>query len=45
MFFHNGMVEVWLERKGLKDAHQVFAYFDVSKIGEGYVDRRNYTNF
>lgn len=44
MFFQNGMVEAWLERKGLKDANQVLAYFAVSKIGEAPVDGRTDTN-
>jgi len=38
------MVEAWLERKGLRDANQVLAYFAVSKVGEAPVDGRTDTN-
>ncbi|XP_062011827.1 uncharacterized protein LOC133728425 [Rosa rugosa] len=34
----NGMLEPWLESKGLGDANQVLAYFAVSKLGEPPVD-------
>ncbi|ESW14107.1 hypothetical protein PHAVU_008G253700 [Phaseolus vulgaris] len=44
VFFQNGMVEAWLERKGLRDANQVLAYFAVSKVGEAPVDGRTDTN-
>ncbi|KAL2321479.1 hypothetical protein Fmac_025858 [Flemingia macrophylla] len=44
VFFQNGMMEPWLETKGLKDANQVLAYFAVSKIGESPVDGRTDTN-
>jgi len=32
VFFQNGMLEPWLESKGLKDGNQVLAYFAVSKL-------------
>ncbi|EMS53595.1 hypothetical protein TRIUR3_04335 [Triticum urartu] len=34
----NGMLEPWLESKGLAGANQVLAYFVVSKLGEPPVD-------
>uniref|UniRef100_A0A8R7JVE8 Uncharacterized protein n=1 Tax=Triticum urartu TaxID=4572 RepID=A0A8R7JVE8_TRIUA len=34
----NGMLEPWLESKGLAGANQVLAYFAVSKLGEPPVD-------
>ncbi|KAG4944263.1 hypothetical protein JHK85_048909 [Glycine max] len=40
----NGMMEPWLESKGLEDANQVLAYFAVSKIGETPIDGRTDTN-
>jgi len=44
-FVKNGTVEWWLQRKGLKDANQVLAYFVVLKIGEALVNGRTNTNF
>lgn len=44
MFFQNGMLEPWLESKGLGDADQVLAYFAVSKLGEAPVDGKTDTN-
>ncbi|KAM3193175.1 hypothetical protein ACQJBY_070008 [Aegilops geniculata] len=38
VFFQNGMLEPWLESKGLAGANQVLAYFAVSKLGEPPVD-------
>ncbi|XP_031386960.1 uncharacterized protein LOC116200267 isoform X2 [Punica granatum] len=40
----NGMLEPWLEGKGLGDADQVLAYFAVSKLGEPPVDGKTDTN-
>lgn len=44
VFFQNGMIEPWLESKGLRDANQVLAYFAVSKLGERPVDGKTDTN-
>ncbi|KAF2323045.1 hypothetical protein GH714_032985 [Hevea brasiliensis] len=44
VFFQNGMLEPWLESKGLGDADQVLAYFAVSKLGEPPVDGKTDTN-
>ncbi|KDO46114.1 hypothetical protein CISIN_1g021746mg [Citrus sinensis] len=44
VFFQNGMIEPWLESKGLKDANQVLAYFAVSKLGERPIDGKTDTN-
>lgn len=44
VFFQNGMLEPWLESKGLDDADQVLAYFAVSKLGEPPVDGKTDTN-
>lgn len=44
VFFQNGMLEPWLESKGLRDADQVLAYFAVSKLGEPPVDGKTDTN-
>ena len=44
VFFQNGMLEPWLESKGLNDADQVLAYFAVSKLGEPPVDGKTDTN-
>ncbi|XP_020533544.1 uncharacterized protein LOC105630280 isoform X2 [Jatropha curcas] len=40
----NGMLEPWLESKGLGDADQVLAYFAVSKLGEPPIDGKTDTN-
>ncbi|WOL05541.1 hypothetical protein Cni_G14270 [Canna indica] len=44
VFFQNGMLEPWLESKGLGDADQVLAYFAVSKVGEAPLDGKTDTN-
>lgn len=44
VFFQNGMLEPWLNSKGLSDAEQVLAYFAVSKLGETPVDGKTDTN-
>ena len=44
VFFQNGMLEPWLESKGLNDANQALAYFAVSKLGEPPVDGKTDTN-
>lgn len=44
VFFQNGMMEPWLESKGIRDANQVLAYFAVSKVGEPPVDGKTDTN-
>ncbi|RDX78550.1 hypothetical protein CR513_41159, partial [Mucuna pruriens] len=44
VFFQNGMMEPWLESKGLSDANQVLAYFAVSKLGEPPIDGKTDTN-
>ncbi|KAK7349087.1 hypothetical protein VNO77_06168 [Canavalia gladiata] len=44
VFFQNGMLEPWLESKGLSDANQVLAYFAVSKLGEPPIDGKTDTN-
>ncbi|CAL5210489.1 unnamed protein product [Lathyrus oleraceus] len=44
VFFQNGMLEPWLESKGLKEGNQVLAYFAVSKLGEAPTDGKTDTN-
>ncbi|KAF7814572.1 uncharacterized protein G2W53_028541 [Senna tora] len=44
VFFQNGMLEPWLESKGLSDADQVLAYFAVSKLGEAPIDGKTDSN-
>lgn len=44
VFFQNGMLEPWLQSKGLDDANQVLAYFAVSKLGEPPIDGKTDTN-
>ncbi|CAJ1974795.1 unnamed protein product [Sphenostylis stenocarpa] len=44
VFFQNGMLEPWLQSKGLGDANQVLAYFAVSKLGEPPIDGITDTN-
>ncbi|XP_072967038.1 uncharacterized protein [Typha angustifolia] len=44
VFFQNGMLEPWLESKGLGNADQVLAYFAVSKLGEPPVDGKTDIN-
>ncbi|XP_016688864.1 uncharacterized protein [Gossypium hirsutum] len=40
----NGMLEPWLQSKGLNDAEQVLAYFAVAKLGEPPIDGKTDTN-
>ncbi|XP_065865252.1 uncharacterized protein [Euphorbia lathyris] len=40
----NGMLEPWLESKGIGDADQVLAYFAVAKLGEAPIDGKTDTN-
>ncbi|MBA0745325.1 hypothetical protein Gogos_007903 [Gossypium gossypioides] len=44
VFFQNGMLEPWLQSKGLNDAEQVLAYFAVAKLGEPPIDGKTDTN-
>lgn len=45
VFFQNGMLDPWLESKGLADSsNQVLAYFAVAKLGETPVDGKTETN-
>ncbi|XP_076893597.1 uncharacterized protein LOC143545632 [Bidens hawaiensis] len=44
VFFQNGMLEPWLQSKGLDDANQVLAYFAISKLGDPPVDGITDTN-
>lgn len=44
VFFQNGMLEPWLERKGIPDASQVLVYFAVAKLGDPPVDGKTDTN-
>lgn len=44
VFFQNGMLDPWLQSKGLSDANQVLAYFAISKLGEAPVDGKTDTN-
>ncbi|XP_050234657.1 uncharacterized protein LOC126682920 isoform X1 [Mercurialis annua] len=44
VFFQNGMLEPWLESKGLGVADQVLAYFAVAKLGEPPIDGKTDTN-
>lgn len=44
VFFQNGMLEPWLQSKGLSNADQVLAYFAVSKLGESPIDGTTDTN-
>ncbi|XP_031478671.1 uncharacterized protein LOC116249640 [Nymphaea colorata] len=44
VFFQNGMLEPWLQSKGLHDSDQVLAYFAVSKLGEPPVDGKTDLN-
>uniref|UniRef100_A0A7N0THP5 Uncharacterized protein n=1 Tax=Kalanchoe fedtschenkoi TaxID=63787 RepID=A0A7N0THP5_KALFE len=44
VFFQNGMLEPWLESKGINDADQVLAYFAVAKLGEPPIDGKTDTN-
>lgn len=44
VFFQNGMLDPWLQSKGLNDANQVLAYFAVSKLGEPPIDGKTDTD-
>ncbi|KAK8964946.1 hypothetical protein KSP40_PGU022273 [Platanthera guangdongensis] len=44
VFFQNGMLQPWLESRGLGDSSQVLAYFAVSKLGEPPVDGKTDTD-
>ncbi|CAM8877401.1 hypothetical protein QQ045_021006 [Rhodiola kirilowii] len=44
VFFQNGMLEPWLESKGISNADQVLAYFAVAKLGEPPIDGKTDTN-
>jgi len=44
VFFQNGMLEPWLQSKGLANASQVLAYFAVAKLGEAPTDGKTETN-
>jgi hypothetical protein len=44
VFFQNGMLDPWLQSKGLGDADQVLAYFAISKLGEPPIDGKTDTN-
>ncbi|XP_043696195.1 uncharacterized protein LOC122646671 [Telopea speciosissima] len=44
VFFQNGMLEPWIQSKGLEDAEQVLAYFAISKLGEPPIDGKTDTN-
>ncbi|OIW08885.1 hypothetical protein TanjilG_05860 [Lupinus angustifolius] len=44
VFIQNGMLEPWLQSKGLSDVNQVLAYFAVSKLGEAPIDGKTDTN-
>ncbi|KAK8916920.1 hypothetical protein KSP39_PZI023123 [Platanthera zijinensis] len=44
VFFQNGMLDPWLESRGLGDCSQVLAYFAVSKLGEPPVDGKTDTD-
>ncbi|KAF8389262.1 hypothetical protein HHK36_025955 [Tetracentron sinense] len=44
IFFQNGMLEPWLQSKGLTNADQVLAYFAVSKLGEPPIDGKTDTD-
>lgn len=45
VFFQNGMLDPWLENRGLADSsNQVLAYFAVAKLGETPIDGKTDTN-
>ncbi|ONK70493.1 uncharacterized protein A4U43_C05F34280 [Asparagus officinalis] len=44
VFFQNGMLDPWLQSKGLNDANQVLAYFAISKLGEPPIDGKTDTD-
>lgn len=44
VFFQNGMLEPWLESKGIPHASQVLVYFAVAKLGDTPIDGITDTN-
>lgn len=44
VFLQNGMLQPWLERKGLSAATQVLVYFAVAKLGDPPLDGKTDTN-
>lgn len=44
VFVQNGMLEPWLESKGLAQASQVLVYFAVAKLGDDPIDGKTDTN-
>lgn len=44
VFFQNGMLEPWLESKGLHEASQVLVYFAVAKLGAAPIDGKTDAN-
>lgn len=44
VFLQNGMLEPWLQSKGLGDANQVLAYFAVAKLGDRPTDGKTDAN-
>lgn len=44
MFLQNGMIEPWLESRGLSEATQVLVYFAVAKLGEAPLDGKTDLN-
>lgn len=44
VFYQNGMLEPWLQSKGLVNASQVLVYFAVAKLGEAPIDGKTETN-
>ncbi|KAH7434844.1 hypothetical protein KP509_06G037500 [Ceratopteris richardii] len=40
----NGMLEPWLERKGIPDATQILVYFAVAKLGDPPIDGKTDTD-
>ncbi|XP_002967967.2 uncharacterized protein LOC9631054 [Selaginella moellendorffii] len=44
VFFQNGMLEPWLEKRGLAEATQVLVYFAVAKLGDEPVDGKTDAN-
>ncbi|KAI5062296.1 hypothetical protein GOP47_0022835 [Adiantum capillus-veneris] len=44
VFVQNGMLEPWLESKGIPDASQVLVYFAVAKLGDPPIDGKTDTN-
>ena len=44
MFIQNGMLEPWLESKGLASATQLLVYFAVAKLGDDPIDGKTDVN-